>query len=177
MPEDLAITDVVLSGRRRSLPSPMFGHREIWFDVTITVENRGDDPLHVVRELRGTSYDAEERRLTLFLREQKPRPLKGEPPAYTLPPPATITVKPGSTASISVPIPAVRSEMQLRSGAPPAFEDVDIRAMRRLRVELSASTRLLGEHAGHDAHALRTRVAKWGKTITHETAVKPDTRD
>jgi hypothetical protein len=162
MTSGLAITDVTLSGRRRSLPSPMFGHRDIWFDVTITVENTGKVPLHVVSALRSIAYDAESRLLTLRLRE--PKPLAGaseDAHSYVLPPPPTTTVPPHQSAQITVAIPAMLKQARQQPGAPLALDETDIRGMRTLRCEIAAGS----------------RPAKWGRTITRDTAVTPDTRD
>ena len=46
-----------------------------------------------------------------------------------------------------------------------------------IRCEIAASNKPMGRSQWADARALRTRLVKWGKTISRETPVKPDTRD
>jgi hypothetical protein len=177
MASKLSIKDIALSARRRGLPSPMDGHRDIWFDVTVTVENPGTTPLHVISELRGITYDAAQRVLTLRLAEAKPGPARDDAPTFTLPTPATVTVKPHSEAKINVKIPAILKELRQVPGQPFEITQTDIRAMDAIRCEITASDKPIGRFERVDAHQLRTRLAKWGKTISRETAVKPDTRD
>ena len=177
MTAGLTITSVDLSGRRRGLPSPMDGHRDIWFDVTITVENTGKAALHVISELRGISYDAAQRVLTLRLAEVPPGPVVKNGPTFTLPTPATVTVEPHGEAKIIVKIPAILKELRQQPGQPFAVEQTDIRNMQSIRCEIAASDKPMGEFERLDARQLRTRLAKWGKTIARDTAVKPDTRD
>ena len=57
------------------------------------------------------------------------------------------------------------------------MEQTDIRNMQSIRCEIAASDKPMGDFERVDARQLRTRLAKWGKTIARETAVKPDTRD
>lgn len=173
----LTISNVELSGRRRGLPHPMDGHRDIWFDVTITVRNTSETPLHVISELRGLSFDAAQRVLTLRLAEAKPGPVTKNAPTFTLPTPATVTVKPHGEATIIVKIPAILKELRRVPGEAFTMEDTDIRAMTTIRCEIAASDKPMGDFERVDARQLRTRLAKWGKTITLETAVNPDTRD
>lgn len=177
MASKLSIKDIALSARRRGLPSPMDGHRDIWFDVTVTVENPGTTPLHVISELRGITYDAAQRVLTLSLAEAMPGPARDDAPTFTLPTPATVTVKPHSEAKINVKIPAILKELRQVPGQPFEITQTDIRAMDAIRCEITASDKPIGRFERVDAHQLRTRLAKWGKTISRETAVKPDTRD
>ena len=178
MTSGLAITDVTLSGRRRSLPSPMYGHREIWFDVTITLENNGKVPLHVVSALRGIAYDADTRLLTLRLREPKPPAAdSGDAHSFVLPPPPTITVPPHQSAEITVSIPAMLRQARQQPGAPFALDETDIRSMRTLRCEIAAASKPISLDQPLSPHALRSYLAKWGETITRDTAVTPDTRD
>jgi hypothetical protein len=177
MAAGLTITSVELSGRKRGMPSPLDGHRDIWFDVTITVENTGKVPLHVISELRGISYDAARRVLTLRLAEARPGPTVEDGPTFTLPTPATVTVEPRSDARITVRIPAILKELRQVPGHPFALELTDIRPMHTIRCEIAASDKPMGEFARLDARQLRTRLARWGKTIAHDTAVTPDTRD
>ena len=173
----LTISNVELSGRWRGLPSPMDGHRDIWFDVTITVANLGTVPLHVISELRSMSYDAAQRVLTLRLAEAKPGPLHENGPIFSLPTPATVTVEPHGEAKITVKIPAILKELSQVPGQPLALAQTDIRDMQTIRCEIAASNKPMGRSQRADARALRTRLVKWGKTISRETPVKPDTRD
>jgi len=177
MANALAITDIALSARRRGLPHPMDGRRDIWFDVTVRVENPGTKPLHVVSELRGLSYDAAQRVLTLRLAEAPPGPISADAPTFTLPTPATVTVEPHASAAITVKIPAILKELRPVPGQPFALVETDLRAMHTIRCEIAASERPIGQFERIDAHALRTRLARWGRTIRSEAAVKPDTRD
>lgn len=177
MAESLSISNVELSGRRRGLPSPMDGHRDIWFDVTITVANPGPNPLHVISELRSISYDAAQRVLTLRLAEAAPGPQREDAPTFTLPTPHTVTVKPHGEATITVKIPAILKELSQVPGQPLALAQTDIRDMQTIRCEIAASDKPMGRFERTDARVLRTRLAKWGKTISRETPVKPDTRD
>jgi|LauGreDrversion4_2_1035121.scaffolds.fasta_scaffold791901_2 hypothetical protein len=173
----LSISKIELSGRRRGLPSPMDGHRDIWFDVTITVENPGNVPLHVISELRSISYDAAQRVLTLHLAEAKPGPAAKDAPTFTLPTPTTVTVEPHGEAKITIKIPAILKELRRVPGESFALQQTDIRDMTTIRCEIAASKEPMGNFERVDARKLRTRLAKWGKTIAHEAAVKPDTRD
>lgn len=177
MASTLTITDIALSGRRRGLPHPMDGRRDIWFDVTVTVENPGPKPLHVISELRGLSYDAAQRVLTLRLAEVKPGPVAEGAPIFTLPTPATVTVVPGATAKLTVPVPAILKELRQVPGEPFSTVETDLRAMRTIRCEVAASDKPIGRFERLDANDMRSRLAKWGKTIRSEAAVKPDTRD
>lgn len=102
MSNNLNILDITLSRRRRSLPHPVDGHRDIWFDVTINVKNPGDSPLYVVNELRGISYDNTSHTLTLRLFEPAPAPLEKNAPLFHLPAPRTATIEPGATVAIVV---------------------------------------------------------------------------
>ncbi len=173
----LKITNVELSGRRRGLPSPMDGHRDIWFDVTITVINPRNVPLHVISELRGMSYDTAQHVLTLRLAEAAPGPPRKDAPTFTLPTPATVTVEPQSEAQITVKIPAILKELRQVPGEPLLLAETDLRAMQTIRCEIASSDKPMGQFERADARALRARLAKWGKTISRETPVKPDTRD
>lgn len=177
MASPLAITGITLSGRRRGLPHPMDGHRDIWFDVTVTVENPGAKPLHVISELRGLSYDVAQRVLTLRLAEVKPGPVSDDAPTFTLPTPATVTVEPHGSARITVTIPAILKELRQVPGEPFALVETDLRTMHTIRCEVAASEKPIGRFKRLDAQLLRTRLAKWGKTTTRDAAVKPDTRD
>lgn len=177
MASALAITAIALSARRRGLPHPMDGHRDIWFDVTVTVENPGTKLLHVISELRGLSYDAAQRVLTLRLAEAQPGPVGADAPTFTLPTPATVTVEPHASAAIIVKIPAILKELRQTPGQPFALTETDLRAMHTIRCEIAASDKPIGRFERIDAHALRSRLARWGKTIRSEAAVKPDTRD
>lgn len=177
MTEAFSISNVELSGRRRGLPSPMDGHRDIWFDVTITVANPGSNPLHVISELRSISYDAAQRVLTLRLAEAKPGQPRKDAPTFTLPTPDTVTVEPHGEARITVKIPAILKELRQEPGKPLALVQTDIRPMNTIRCEIAASDKPMGHFERADARVLRTRLAKWGKTISRDTAVKPDTRD
>lgn len=177
MADALAISDIALSPRRRGLPEPIYGHREIWFDASFTVTNRSKEPLHVISQLRSYAYDGAARTLTLRLGEVKPGPLAGDAPSFTLPTPPTITLKPGATARLSVPVPAVMKEMQPGDGMAPAMRETDLRAMRTLRVEVAASAKPIGAALVLPAPDMRKRLAKWGKSFSSEAAVTPDTRD
>jgi hypothetical protein len=175
MPNGLHISNVSLSRRRRSLPHPVDGHREIWFDVTITVANRGKTALHVINELRGMTYDASARALTLRLREPAPTPTEENAPIFHLPTPQTLTVKPGGTATITVAIPAVLKT--LRQGRESlVMEKTDLRAMETIRCEIASSENPIEIGPAETAYQLRTRLADWGTVVSTDTPVKPDTR-
>lgn len=174
---ELAIREIALSGRRRGLPAPMDGHRDIWFDVTVTVENPGREPLHVVSELRGISYDAAQRVLTLRLAEAPPGPRDADAPTFTLPTPATVTVPPGGTAEIKVAIPAILKELQPVPGEPFRIAETDLRGMRTIRCEVASSDTPIGRMERLNPDVLRSRLATWGRIIQSEAAVTPDTRD
>ncbi len=176
MATGLRIDDIALSPRRRGLPSPLDGRRDIWFDVTISVHNPGAKPLHVVSELRGLAYDAASKVLTLRLAEAAPGPTARDAPTYTLPTPATITVAPRGTAKITLPIPAILREVRQVEGAPLAVDETDLRAMRRIRCEVASSEKPIGAQERTAPHLMRSRVARWGITVTGEAAVTPDTR-
>src|SRR5437868_10894993 len=105
MASNLLIANVSLSKRRRSLPDPMDGHRDIWFDVTIDVENSGDKPLYVVDELRSLTFHAATGVLSLRLSEPPPQPVQKDSPVFHLPPPHTLTVEARASLSIVVKIP------------------------------------------------------------------------
>ena len=177
MAGDLVIARVALSKRRRSLPDPMDGHRDIWFDVTIDVENRGDTPLHVVDELRGISFDAAARMLTLRLSEPPPRPVQKDAPTFHLPPPHTLRVEPRATASITVRIPAVLKELRLGPELVPTMDQTDIRVMRTIRCEVASSDHPIEHRGAESAHQLRTRLRTWGQSVTMDTPVEPDMRE
>ncbi len=177
MASDLAVVSVAISKRRRSLPDPMDGHRDIWFDVGINVENRGDKPLYVVDELRGMSFDAATRVLSLRLSEPPPQPVQKGAPTFHLPPPHTLTLEARATASIVVKIPAILKEFRLGSGLVPTMEETDIRAMRTIRCEVASSDRPIEYRGAETAHELRTRLRGWGRVVSKDTPVEPDTRE
>jgi hypothetical protein len=177
MPTGLAISSVTLSRRRRALPDPVDGHREIWFDVSLVVKNLGDIPLHVIDELRGLIYDAPRRMLTLRLREPAPTPVDKNAPTFHLPTPHTVTVAPGATVTIVVAIPAVLRTLRQGPDLSLVMEKTDLRGMETIRSEIAASAQPIEFRPVEKPHALRTRLASWGKIVTTDTAVKPDTRD
>lgn len=177
MAGDLTITNVALSKRRRSLPDPMDGHRDIWFDVIIDVENRGDKPLHVVDELRGITFDATTRVLSLRLSEPPPQPVQKDAPTFHLPPPHTLIVEARGIASITVRIPAVLKELRLGSEFVPTMEETDVRTMRTIRCEVASSDRSIEHRRAETAHQLRTRLRSWGKIVSKDTPVEPDMRE
>lgn len=177
MASNLAIASVALSKRRRSLPDPMDGHRDIWFDVTIDVKNSGDKPLYAVDELRGITFDAATRVLSLRLSEPPPQPVQKDAPTFHLPPPHTLTVEARATLSIVVKIPAILKELRLGSGLVLTMEQTDISAMRTIRCEVASSDRPIEYRGAETAHELRTRLRKWGEVVSKDTPVKPDMRD
>lgn len=177
MANNLDIASIALSKRRRSLPDPMDGHRDIWFDVIINVENRSDKPLYVVDELRGITFDAATRVLSLRLAEPPPQPVQKDAPTFHLPPPHTLTVKARATLSIVVKIPAILRELRLGSGFVPTMEQTDISAMRTIRCEVASSDHPIEYRGAETAHELRTRLREWGKVVSKDTSVEPDMRD
>lgn len=177
MASELAVTSVALSKRRRSLPDPMDGHRDIWYDVTIEVENRGDKPLHVVDELRGIMFDAATRVLSLRLAEPPPQPVQKDAPTFHLPPPHTLTLKARATASIVVEIPAILKELRLDARRVMTMEQTDIRTMQTIRCEVASSDRPIESRGAETAHEMRTRLRTWGTVVGKDTPVEPDIRD
>lgn len=176
MASDLAVVSVALSKRRRSVPDPMDGHRDIWFDVTIDVENHGDKPLYVVDELRGITFDAATRVLSLRLAEPPPQPVQEGAPTFHLPPPHTLTLEARATASIVVKIPAILKQLLPGSGFGLTVEETDIRAMQTIRCEVASSGRPIEHRGAESAHELRTRLRTWGKVVSKEIPVEPDMR-
>ncbi len=171
----LIIQDIALSRRRRSLPDPVDGHRDIWFDVTVTVENRGKTALHVIDQLRGLTYDPAQRRLTLRLCELKPGALVETAPSFTLPTPSTILLQPGATARIAIAIPAILKELQFESG--PSLKQTDLRDMRMIRCEVAASPKPIGKGQMLAPHDMRSLLFKWGEIASSQVSVTPDDRD
>lgn len=177
MAAELVIKSVALSKRRRSLPDPMDGHRDVWFDVTIEVENGGAKTLHVVDELRCIVYDAATHVLLLRLAEPPPQPVRGDAPTFHLPPPRTLALKPRATATIVVKVPAVLRTMRAGQGFVPTMEETDLRAMRTIRCEVASSERPIEHRGAETAHELRTRLRSWGKVASTDIPVDPDMRD
>lgn len=177
MADALAISDIALSPRRRGLPEPVYGHREIWFDASFTVVNRGRTALHVVNQVRSLAYDDAAKTLTLRLGEVKPGPLSKDAPSFILPTPSTVTLKPDESLRLSIPVPAILKEMRPGSGMVPVIHQTDLRAMRSLRVEISASPKPVGAELMLPAPEMRKRLARWGQSYSSEAAVMPDTRD
>ncbi|HXT70551.1 MAG TPA: hypothetical protein VN700_12380 [Vicinamibacterales bacterium] len=173
----LAIAKIALSKRHRSLPDPMDGHRDIWFDVTIDVENRGDVPLYVIDELRGIAFDAATRVLSLRLCESQPQPVQQDAPTFHLPPPHTLTVDRRATASIVVKIPLVLKELRLGAGGVLSMEQTDMSTMKTIRCEVASSDRPIEDRGAETAHELRSRLGTWGKVVSKDAAVDPDLRD
>ena len=177
MAGELAISSVALSKRRRSLPDAIDGHRDIWFDVTIRVENRSNKPLHVVDELRGIAFDATSRVLSLRLCEPLPRPVQKDAPTFHLPTPRTLKVGPHESASIVVEIPAVLKELRAGPEFVPIVETTDLRAMQTIRCEVACSERPIESRGAETAHQMRTRLQNWATVVSKETPVEPDMRD
>jgi hypothetical protein len=177
MPGNLTIMNVSLSKRRRSLPDPMDGHRDVWFDVIIDVENSGDKPLYVIDELRSITFHAATRVLWLRLSEPPAQPVQKDSPVFHLPPPRTVTVEPRAALSIVVEVPAILKELRFGSGLVPTIEQTDITAMQTIRCEVASSERPIEHRGAETAYELRTRLQTWGKVVSKDTPVKPDMRN
>lgn len=104
MPELIQISSVHVTQMVAGQMTPVMAQSGVsWYQVSLTVRNRSDHPIHVMTNLRGIRYDANRRVLILELcEEEKPseRPLVGRPP----PPARYRAIGPNEEATITHPL-------------------------------------------------------------------------
>jgi hypothetical protein len=177
MASNLAINKISLSRRRRSLPTPLDGHRDIWFDVIVDVENRGDKPLSVVNEMRKMDYEPQKRILTLELTEHVAAELGEGAPTFHLPGPRWIDVKAHGTMKLTVAIPAILNETKFGPDSILKSTQTDIRKMKTIKCNISVSAYHPENLKDRKPNERRQSGMNWQTVVSAETEVEPDMRD
>lgn len=170
MAGELEVTTVRLgSPRPQGPPDPVSGVAPDFIDVSITVRNISDHPLHVIADVRRILYDSSTDTLTLRL-DEEPTP---RAPRHIFPPDFR-EIGPGETVDLDASVPA---DLKRITGATPdgvAYEQHDLRRTRRVVVSVAHAPEPFHFDSADDPVALRRRLATWGGRT--EVAIRP-TRD